>query len=460
MIPDKRLAAPAQRRSVLTFPAFARLDTLHAEKSLTGRDAPEILNFSTERRALSDGYALEEFDEIEGELIADLFVYRRYDHSLGKRRDALVARCMSGKFYARGLYDGGAFTEIPGLVMTERPSAINYRLNGEDVLVLCSASNGMKVWNGSTLYTAEDAPQITSACVHYERLFVTVAGERSAVWFSDDLDVTNWDVSLEGAGFIEMADDGGALLKVLSFAGRVYVFRRYSIARLTAYADQTEFELTTLYVSSGRILEDTVCVCGDRVMFAAQNGIFVFDGASTAKVLERLDGLINYADPDSRGVYRNGKYILHAFRRNGSGLLIFYDVNTGEDFLFDCGSVVCLCPADTEAESALYAVAAADASAVCRVTAEDAEHPGPDKSYRSRTLSLGERSRVARVRLDTAAPVVLTVATDEGSENFSLPGGGICEVRCGLRGRELRFEIEAQGAGHLIYPPVFEILSL
>lgn len=122
MRPDKRLETPAQRKSVLTFPEFARVDTLHGEKSLSGRDAPEIVNFSVNRRALSDGRALEDFATLSGEMIADLFVYRRYDHALGKRRDSLVARCRSGKCYARGLYDGGVFAEIPGSRFPTVPS--------------------------------------------------------------------------------------------------------------------------------------------------------------------------------------------------------------------------------------------------------------------------------------------------------------------------------------------------
>ena len=327
------------------------------------------------------------------------------------------------------------------------------------MLLLCSPAAGMKVWDGSAVRTAENAPQILSACVHYERLFVTVAGERNAVWFSDDLDVTNWDVSLEGAGFIEMADDGGAILKAISFAGRVYLFRRYSIARLTAYADQTEFDLVTLYASSGRILEDTVCVCGDRVMFAAQNGLFVFDGVSTARVLERLDGLLDYGYAAARGCYWNGIYILSAHRTDGRGIQVFYDVNTGEEFLFDCGEVACLCPANTEGESVLFAVTALRSSTVCRVVDEDGTHPGPDKSYRSKTVSLGRRARIARARLDTAAPVSFRIATEEGVESFSLAAGR-SEVKCGLKGRELRFEISAQGSGQLVYPPEFDILTL
>lgn len=459
MRPDKRLETPAQRKSVLAFPDFARVNTLHAEKSLSGRDAPEILNFSVNRRALSDGRALEDFATLSGEMIADLFVYRRYDQTLGRRRDSLVARCRSGKCYARGLYDGGAFAEIPGLTIPDKPVAVNYRLNGEDVLVLCSPAAGMKVWDGSAVRSAENAPQILSACVHYERLFVTVAGEKNAVWFSDDLDITNWDVSLEGAGFIEMADDGGAILKTVSFAGRVYLFRRYSVARLTAYADQTEFELATLYASSGRILEDTVCVCGDRVMFAAQNGLFIFDGVSTTRVLERLDGILDYGNAAARGCYWNGIYILSAYRPDGRGVQVFYDVNTGEEFLFDCGEVACLCPVNTEGESSLFAVTALRSSTVCRVVGEDAAHPGPEKRYRSKTVSLGRRARIARARLDTARPVTFRVVTEEGEESFSLPAGN-SEVKCALKGREVRFEIEAQGAGHLVYPPEFDILTL
>ena len=109
----------------------------------------------------------------------------------------------------------------------------------------------MVVWDGvSDPYEVLDAPKISSMALHYERLFATVDGEKNSVWFSDDLDPTNWSMSLDEAGFIELIDERGALLKVVSFLDYIYIFREYGISRLTAYGDQTSFSVSNLFVSS------------------------------------------------------------------------------------------------------------------------------------------------------------------------------------------------------------------
>jgi hypothetical protein len=145
--------------------------------------------------------------------------------------------------------------------------------------------------------------------VHYERLFATSTGESNQIWFSKELDPINWDINLESAGFIEMNDERGALLKVMSFLDYVYVFREFGITRISAYADQTQFFVSHLFTSSGRICPDTVTLCGDHVIFLTSSGLYAFDGLQTYKILEQIFDGIKDID-NARSVYYNGKYYL------------------------------------------------------------------------------------------------------------------------------------------------------
>lgn len=194
----------------------------------------------------------------------------------------------------------------------ETPEALNYRLNGEDVMIFCSGKDKMRVYNGvDTPTVIDDAPALSSICVHGERLFATSPDTLNTLWFSDDLDPTNWNISLDEAGFVEMADENGALLKVLSFFNYVYVFRSYGITRFYATGEQSRFSLMHLFVSSDRIIGDTVCVCGDRILFLTQRGLFDFDGSGTVKILDRLSGLFEGEDnSQARAAYFGGKYFL------------------------------------------------------------------------------------------------------------------------------------------------------
>ncbi|MFR6641171.1 MAG: hypothetical protein ACLUSP_07405 [Christensenellales bacterium] len=56
------------------------------------------------------------------------------------------------------------------------------------------------------------------------------------------------------------------------FLGYVYAFRERGISRIAAYGAQTDFSVSNLYVSGGRIYPDTVTPCGDAVLFLGEEG--------------------------------------------------------------------------------------------------------------------------------------------------------------------------------------------
>lgn len=214
--------------------------------------------------------------------------------------------------------EDGKTEKLNGITLTGIPKAIKYRLYGEDVMLICSPSDNMVVWNGiDDAYYVSSSPLITSMAMHYERMFVTTSDQRDTLWFSDDLDPTNWNAQMSEGGFIELADERGALIRVLGFLNYVYIFRERGISRLTAYADQSEFSISHLYVTSGRIFEKSIALCGDRVIFASSDGIYLFDGVSTKRILANLDELLE-PDENSVGVYYEGKYYL-ALRANFKG---------------------------------------------------------------------------------------------------------------------------------------------
>ena len=211
-------------------------------------------------------------------------------------------------FYRR---DGdAAFAQLSGVRFTATPFAVNYRLYGEDVVILCSPRDGMAVWNGKEdAVIVGESPLITSLTLHYERMFVTIAGQKNAVWFSDDLDPTNWNPSLDEGGFIELTDERGRSNRVLSFLNYVYVLRDYGITRLTAQGKQTDFAAANLFVSGGRIYPETAAVCGDAVLFLCSDGFYSFDGVSTRRILKHLDGVLT-AKGSPSAAYVGGKYFV------------------------------------------------------------------------------------------------------------------------------------------------------
>lgn len=245
--------------------------------------------------------------------IVGIWHFKRYDNAACKNDDKLIfINEELQTYYINFRQDNTDFQRVYSLAFTSIPVAVNYRLNGEDVIIFSSKTDSMVVWDGiNSAYSVLDAPKITSMALHYERLFVTVAGDKYAVWFSDDLDPTNWSVSLDEAGFVQMIDERGATEKIISFNDYLYVFRNQGISRITAYASQENFSLSHLFVSSSLIYKNTVCVCGNRVMFLAADGLYKFDGYDTVKVLSLLDNKFEFNNNSNAcACYFNGKYYL------------------------------------------------------------------------------------------------------------------------------------------------------
>ena len=214
-------------------------------------------------------------------------------------------------------------------VFSGTPRSIPYTLNDENVLFFSDPSYGLFVWNGEgEPVRLENAPLIKNMTVHNERLFVTVQDDPYTLWFSDDLDPTNWNISLTGAGFIKFTDERGKLLNMISYGGYLYLFREYGISRLNAYGEQTDFAITHLFTPSGRIYEDTVTLCGDRIMFCSSDGIFSFDGANTTRVLYCLDGYYSVRQ-NSCANYYDGKYFVATYNE-------FNDESLGADESYAC----------------------------------------------------------------------------------------------------------------------------
>ncbi len=301
------IKASHKKYSKFTLPDFSSgFDLTKDESVLSPAIAKECYNFDFSSGTLKDGYGVRAKALFEGIKVLSLYSYRRYD---GAWKEYLLCYADDGAVYYT--QDGDSeVTALGGISLKSKPSFISYRLNGEDVVFICSPLDGMFVWNGTgEAYKVDNAPHITSMALHGERLFVTVDGEKNSVWFSDDLDPTNWDSSLSGGGFIQLIDERGSLNRVISYLGYVYVFRDYGITRISALGLQSDFSVSNLFVSGGKIYPDTVALCGDTVIFLSEDGLYAFDGVSTTKILKNISPLFEIKD-SAHASYGQGKYYL------------------------------------------------------------------------------------------------------------------------------------------------------
>lgn len=267
---------------------------------------------SMQNFVVSDGTLVpgEGVEMLKGYVIPEGFIFRRLYLFKGKKEDGsadnrLIFCAGDGYLYECAL-GGGTFTKITAATFSSPPVGLMYNYNGKNVMIFSKPGGGIYIYDGTNMTLVPEAPEITSMCLHYERLFVTTGGDDNSLWFSDDFDPANWNVSLSEAGFIDMNDFRGDLIKVVSFGDYLYVFRSFGITRISAYTDQRQFSATNLFLCSGRIFADSIIVCGDCMLFTATDGMYRFDGLSTQRIsdafVKRLDLEYQYY----KGVYFNG----------------------------------------------------------------------------------------------------------------------------------------------------------
>lgn len=277
--------------------------------------------------------------------ITKIFHYRK-KNAAGENDDRLIAQGDDGLLYQCNVRSGifQLIEDIPAL--SADISFLNYYMDGGNKVLICKREGGMYIYDGTAAVYVEDAPGLTSVCMHYDRLFGTDGGD--TVYFSRALDPSDWDTSEGQAGYIKLMDEGGNITKVLSFKDHVYLFREHSVYRLTAYTDPKDYSLSKVFLTNALIYPDTVAVYDNNVFFLADNDLYVFDGYSAKKLNQTVTGIIKSHKYASAAVFKN-KYYLSVmlksyaaekigdeetgFITKNNGMLVF-DLEKGEIAVF------------------------------------------------------------------------------------------------------------------------------
>ena len=210
----------------------------------------------------------------EGVVPMSLHLFRKFDAATNKRDDRLIVRTTDNEYYETSVFTvGDTFRKIVNLAAAGKDCSACYRYNGKDLFLASSERGFFYTYDGTTLKKIENAPNMTSMCVHAERIFATVSGEQNKVWFSADFNPENWKVSGDGAGYIDFDDEGGKVIKVVKFLNYVYIFRDFGVERLTAFGAQTDFSVSKIYTASARIYPDTIVPLGDRIVFLRRHHV-------------------------------------------------------------------------------------------------------------------------------------------------------------------------------------------
>ena len=169
-----------------------------------------------------------------------VWLYKYYDTELQKNSYDLILYASNGYLYWISLFDTDKnIYRLYEIVLTSKPTIINYRMNDRNYLLICTATDGMIAWDGVTIPTKiTTAPNIRSAVVYKNRLFALTSNEFQ-IRFSKELNPTNWliDGNADNSGIIRLSDQMGGTSKIIEFLGNLYVIRDNGISKISFYED-------------------------------------------------------------------------------------------------------------------------------------------------------------------------------------------------------------------------------
>lgn len=322
----EKARVPKRRKYELSH--FKGINTQAAEEVLPLNYSPKSYNFCFGKGVLDPGYGAEKgyITTSEGRWeikrrginVKFLKFFHYTMHYLTQRLEKLVGYGNDGQLYdmtVNELYSGFAPLGDFGEVM----DAVPYVYQGDDGLLISTAT-GLYFLREMTMVPLSSEEIFTSMCVHSDRVFAVLKQDEYKLCFSDDFDPKNWNVSLKEGGYFSFDTELGKIIKTLSYGGYVYLFFEHGIMRLTAYNMQTEFHLQKLYLSPGGIYKNTIVPCGDKIMFASSDGVFIFDGLTIKKTMEGVEDLLDKDQSAAIAVHHGGKYYL-ACRMNMDSLI-------------------------------------------------------------------------------------------------------------------------------------------
>ena len=460
---------------------FKGIRTTTDESVLDWDYTPEMYNYRIQNGVLTGKLGLDaakRFDAVlhgarhaypalpSGVKVKGIFHYRRRHQ--GNYDDRLVIQTSEGALYYTAVFENDTWHEVEGYTLSGDGGAVSCNYGRKDVLLMSAPSSPCAVLDDGTVKTVTSAPRFSSVTVHNERIYGTLNGESNQLWFSDDFDPENWSVSGDEAGYISFSDECGDALAAVSFLGYLYVFREHGIYRLTAYGDQSEFSLKKLFTATGRIYKNTIALCGDRIMFLTDEGVFAFDGYTASPAVRDLPDI---AFPTQcSAAYHDGAYWL-ACSLTGCDLvpipytnnvLVRYGIRDGDMSMLAAADILALCSvrSHTAADIVLSVKTGGEyklASIGEYGTAFDTVFP---KIYRTpfSDLSSPAIKTVRDVTLTTRYALKLTVFADDDSREFELPGSSAPQtVFVGMSGRKIGLQLRSESGVCYVTQPVVRL---
>ena len=272
------------------------------------------------------------------------------------------------------------------------------------------------VFDGDGFYDVAMEESLSCGVMYCGRLFGAY-GLR-VKWSADGFD--NWSEGIDGSGHLDLDAEGGNVLNMHIFGGKLVAVREYGLTFLNMNGSPGKYSVGATAVCD-RICKNTSCVIGSKLYFYSASGLKCFDGTKISRIetgyeLRKSDCAVGYD-----GIYFvNGYY---------------------EELGFN--AILCFNTADgTAAIVHEYARRLFINDGVYFFTGYDIRklEKGGDIRFESRQMDFGtERLKtVTQIKVKGSAQVVLF--SDRFVRKFNVTNG---TIRPGMRGKRFKIVVNA-----------------
>lgn len=394
--------------------------------------------------------------------------------------DELLTYGNAHTLYSHPLLKSGSYTPISvkhGTV--PEIEFVNYYTGGSNKALCYLGSGGLIVYDGTSSVSFDDVPGFCSVCMVYDRVFGVDYEDRNKIHFSAQFSPEKFSEE-DGGGYISLMDEGGKILKIVSYANAIYVFREYAVNKISVYGSPSDYVVSKLLSTGDRIVGGSVATDGSQLVFIAGNKMYVYnvDGLKTCHegMMALVEDFTNAVSVLSAGQYflsvklkTEGEKIGDeangdAVTRNG---ILVIDVLTGKSFgVFRGTDVAEFIPIYSTKLRAILVAFGNSRSTGYGIITDDGMFMGETlpKLWRSPTVNIGSAEKVKRLRriyVKSYGNAKITVTMSGVAYKqyvFGSPRGSIVIFNDAI-GEDVSIEISSEAPEFHIEPPelVFDL---
>lgn len=202
-------------------------------------------------------------------------------------------------------YADGELTELMPARLPDYMCSTMFDYDGP-VVIIRGLQNGY-MYDSGTVTFISSMPMLECMTQHYGRVF-GIADNR--VHYCKLLDPTDWSVSLDAGGYVDMPSSIGQCHTIISRGNYLYIVGNNGIAQLYAKSDATEFKLTVLTSNVTDMCSGTAVLCGDNIWWVSESGVYQLDGTDVELMVSLDDDVVYDYTSTKPSAYYQGKLIV------------------------------------------------------------------------------------------------------------------------------------------------------